>query len=196
MKIFQAFLKSEFSDENIEFWVVCEDFKKLSSSFRMSSRAKKIFKRYIQAEAPREVRTRLSIIQTDLSHFSQRGAPLLPFLLVLIVFPFLPDQHWSEDEGNHQAEHRGAFCSVFWRCPKDRLRVNGERLLPTFPQVWHLQDFNGLHVPISEDVRRSDTWGFTCVKSWTLTLRPVMDYLREAVLCACLSWDRWWRTPN
>lgn len=55
MKIFQAFLKSEFSDENIEFWVVCEDFKKISSSFRMSSRAKKIFKRYIQAEAPREI---------------------------------------------------------------------------------------------------------------------------------------------
>uniref|UniRef100_A0A4W6FN11 Regulator of G protein signaling 13a n=1 Tax=Lates calcarifer TaxID=8187 RepID=A0A4W6FN11_LATCA len=55
VKIFQAFLKSEFSDENIEFWLVCEDYKKIKSSFRMSSRAKKIFKRYIQAEAPREI---------------------------------------------------------------------------------------------------------------------------------------------
>ncbi|KAG7526199.1 hypothetical protein JOB18_037938 [Solea senegalensis] len=55
MKIFQAFLKSEFSDENIEFWLVCEDYRKIKSSFRMSSRAKKIFKRYIQAEAPREI---------------------------------------------------------------------------------------------------------------------------------------------
>lgn len=55
MKIFQAFLKSEFSDENIEFWMVCEDYKKIRSSFRMSSRAKKIFKRYIQAEAVREI---------------------------------------------------------------------------------------------------------------------------------------------
>lgn len=55
MKIFQAFLKSEFSDENLEFWVVCEDYKKIRSSFRMSSRAKKIFKRYIQPEAPREI---------------------------------------------------------------------------------------------------------------------------------------------
>nr|ACQ58902.1 Regulator of G-protein signaling 13 [Anoplopoma fimbria] len=55
MKIFQAFLKSEFSDENIEFWLVCEDYKKIRSSFRMSSRAKKIFKLYIQAEAPREI---------------------------------------------------------------------------------------------------------------------------------------------
>ncbi|XP_029380232.1 regulator of G-protein signaling 13-like [Echeneis naucrates] len=55
MTIFQAFLKSEFSDENIEFWLVCEDYKKIKSSFRMSSRAKKIFKRYIQAEASREI---------------------------------------------------------------------------------------------------------------------------------------------
>uniref|UniRef100_A0A674MNU1 Regulator of G protein signaling 13a n=1 Tax=Takifugu rubripes TaxID=31033 RepID=A0A674MNU1_TAKRU len=50
-----AFLKSEFSDENIEFWMVCEDYKKIRSSFRMSSRAKKIFKCYIQAEATREI---------------------------------------------------------------------------------------------------------------------------------------------
>lgn len=57
MKIFQAFLKSEFSDENIEFWLVCEDYKKIKSSFRMSCRAKMIFKRYIQAEAVREVGT-------------------------------------------------------------------------------------------------------------------------------------------
>lgn len=55
IQIFQAFLKSEFSDENIEFWLVCEDYKKIRSSFRMSSRAKKIFKCYIQAEATREV---------------------------------------------------------------------------------------------------------------------------------------------
>lgn len=58
IKVFQAFLKSEFSDENIEFWLVCEDYKKIRSSFRMSSRARKIFKRYIQADAAREVERR------------------------------------------------------------------------------------------------------------------------------------------
>ncbi|KAM9789280.1 regulator of G-protein signaling 21-like [Neosynchiropus ocellatus] len=54
-QIFQVFLKSEFSDENIEFWLVCEEYKGIKSSFRMTLRAKKIFKRYIQAEAPREI---------------------------------------------------------------------------------------------------------------------------------------------
>uniref|UniRef100_A0A672M402 Regulator of G protein signaling 13 n=1 Tax=Sinocyclocheilus grahami TaxID=75366 RepID=A0A672M402_SINGR len=32
MATFHTFLKSEFSDENIEFWLVCEDFKKIRSS--------------------------------------------------------------------------------------------------------------------------------------------------------------------
>uniref|UniRef100_A0AAY5F5X3 Regulator of G protein signaling 13a n=1 Tax=Electrophorus electricus TaxID=8005 RepID=A0AAY5F5X3_ELEEL len=40
---FQAFLKSEFSDENIEFWLICEDYKKIKSTSQLISRAKKIF---------------------------------------------------------------------------------------------------------------------------------------------------------
>lgn len=54
---FHAFLKSEFSDENIEFWLICEDFKKIRTSSRLTSRAKKIFELYIKAEAPKEVST-------------------------------------------------------------------------------------------------------------------------------------------
>uniref|UniRef100_A0A672M230 Regulator of G protein signaling 13 n=1 Tax=Sinocyclocheilus grahami TaxID=75366 RepID=A0A672M230_SINGR len=55
MATFHTFLKSEFSDENIEFWLVCEDFKKIRSSSRLCSRAKKIFEHYITAEAPKEI---------------------------------------------------------------------------------------------------------------------------------------------
>lgn len=53
---FRNFLKSEYSDENIEFWLTCEDYKKIKSSFRMSSRAKKIYEQFIKAESPKEVR--------------------------------------------------------------------------------------------------------------------------------------------
>lgn len=53
---FRTFLKSEFSDENIEFWLTCEEYKKIKSSFRMSSKAKKIYEHFIKAEAPKEVR--------------------------------------------------------------------------------------------------------------------------------------------
>ena len=56
MITFQAFLKAEFSDENLEFWLVCEEYKKVKCSFRLSAKARKIFHCFIQVEAPREVR--------------------------------------------------------------------------------------------------------------------------------------------
>ncbi|XP_055021025.1 regulator of G-protein signaling 13-like isoform X2 [Boleophthalmus pectinirostris] len=52
---FRSFLKSEYSDENMEFWLTCEDFKKIRSSFRMSSRAKRIYEQFIKAESPKEI---------------------------------------------------------------------------------------------------------------------------------------------
>lgn len=52
---FRTFLKSEFSDENIEFWMACEDYKKIKSSAKLVSKANKIFKEFIEVQAPREV---------------------------------------------------------------------------------------------------------------------------------------------
>ncbi|KAM8822290.1 regulator of G-protein signaling 13-like isoform 1-T1 [Synchiropus picturatus] len=52
---FRSFLKSEYSDENLEFWLTCEDYKRIRSSFRQSSRAKKIYEQFVKAESPREV---------------------------------------------------------------------------------------------------------------------------------------------
>ncbi|XP_050950770.1 regulator of G-protein signaling 21 isoform X1 [Labeo rohita] len=52
---FRTFLKAEFSDENIEFWLTCEDYKKITSSHKMSSKAKKIFEQFVEAESPKEI---------------------------------------------------------------------------------------------------------------------------------------------
>ncbi|XP_062411798.1 regulator of G-protein signaling 21-like [Sardina pilchardus] len=52
---FRTYLKSEFSDENIEFWLTCEEYKKIKSSFRMSSKAKKIYEQFVKAESPKEI---------------------------------------------------------------------------------------------------------------------------------------------
>ncbi|XP_039984346.1 regulator of G-protein signaling 5a [Xiphias gladius] len=52
---FRSFLQSEFSDENIEFWVACEDFKKTKNPVKMATKAKKIYDDFIQSEGPREV---------------------------------------------------------------------------------------------------------------------------------------------
>lgn len=52
--VFTSFLKSEFSQENINFWVACEEYKKTPPS-QMQTRAKQIFQQYIEADAPNEV---------------------------------------------------------------------------------------------------------------------------------------------
>lgn len=57
---FRAFLKSEFCEENIEFWLACEDFKKTKSPQKLSSKARKIYTDFIEKEAPKEVRKRYS----------------------------------------------------------------------------------------------------------------------------------------
>uniref|UniRef100_A0A8D2PZR6 Regulator of G-protein signaling 2 n=1 Tax=Zosterops lateralis melanops TaxID=1220523 RepID=A0A8D2PZR6_ZOSLA len=52
---FRAFLKSEFCEENIEFWLACEDFKKTKSPQKLTSKAKKIYNDFIEKEAPKEI---------------------------------------------------------------------------------------------------------------------------------------------
>ncbi|XP_006865760.1 PREDICTED: regulator of G-protein signaling 3 isoform X4 [Chrysochloris asiatica] len=55
LAVFQAFLRTEFSEENLEFWLACEDFKKLKSQSKMTAKAKKIFAEYIAIQACKEV---------------------------------------------------------------------------------------------------------------------------------------------
>ncbi|XP_029474411.1 regulator of G-protein signaling 2 [Rhinatrema bivittatum] len=52
---FRAFLKSEFSEENIEFWLACEDFKKTKSPHKLLTKAKKMYDEFIEKEAPKEI---------------------------------------------------------------------------------------------------------------------------------------------
>jgi len=52
---FRTFLQSEFSEENIEFWIACEEFKKTKNPVKMASKAQKIYEDFIQTEGPREV---------------------------------------------------------------------------------------------------------------------------------------------
>ncbi|XP_059334235.1 regulator of G-protein signaling 21 isoform X1 [Ammospiza nelsoni] len=52
---FRTFLKSEFSEENVEFWLACEDFKKTKSSSKIALKAQKIYSDFIQADAPKEI---------------------------------------------------------------------------------------------------------------------------------------------
>ncbi|XP_064283501.1 regulator of G-protein signaling 18 isoform X4 [Passer domesticus] len=52
---FTKFLKTEFSEENIEFWIACEDYKKSKNAHELLPKAKTIFETFIQKDAPKEV---------------------------------------------------------------------------------------------------------------------------------------------
>ncbi|KAM6918214.1 regulator of G-protein signaling 5b [Xenentodon cancila] len=52
--LFRAFLVSEFSEENIAFYLACEDYRATKPS-KLASKAKKIYEEFICSDAPREV---------------------------------------------------------------------------------------------------------------------------------------------
>lgn len=59
VEVFTQFLRTEFSEENIEFWLACEDFKTTGSATKLQSKAKQIHVIFIDKEAPKEVLTHL-----------------------------------------------------------------------------------------------------------------------------------------
>ncbi|XP_020489407.2 regulator of G-protein signaling 4 [Labrus bergylta] len=52
--VFTSFLRSEFSQENMDFWVACEGYKNTDPS-KFTTRAKQIYQQFVKADAPNEV---------------------------------------------------------------------------------------------------------------------------------------------
>ncbi|XP_076133479.1 regulator of G-protein signaling 8-like [Alosa pseudoharengus] len=52
---FEVFLKSEFCEENLQFWLACEDFMQIKSPNKLPSRARSIYEQFIKCESPKEV---------------------------------------------------------------------------------------------------------------------------------------------
>ncbi|XP_043941261.1 regulator of G-protein signaling 1-like [Protopterus annectens] len=55
LSVFETFLQSEHSEENLEFWVACEDFKKTEALTILISKAEAIYKEFIQEESLKEI---------------------------------------------------------------------------------------------------------------------------------------------
>ncbi|XP_030063226.1 regulator of G-protein signaling 1 [Microcaecilia unicolor] len=52
---FSEFLKSEFSEENIEFWLACEDYKKTKSSDKLQGKAEMIYQQFVHPDAAKQI---------------------------------------------------------------------------------------------------------------------------------------------
>jgi hypothetical protein len=63
--LFRAFLRTEFSEENLEFWLACDEFR-LCKDQKRSAKAKKVYMDFIAIGAPKQVNldteTRMSTI--------------------------------------------------------------------------------------------------------------------------------------
>ncbi|XP_028264322.1 regulator of G-protein signaling 5 [Parambassis ranga] len=54
LQVFLGFLRSEFSEENLEFWLACEDYR-VSPSSLQKTKASSIYNLFINPDAPKEV---------------------------------------------------------------------------------------------------------------------------------------------
>ncbi|MFT7811368.1 regulator of G-protein signaling 18-like [Arapaima gigas] len=55
VSVFGAFLRSEFSEENLQFYLACEQYRHSSNNFSLQRRARDICSTYIEPGSPREV---------------------------------------------------------------------------------------------------------------------------------------------
>nr|XP_046265124.1 regulator of G-protein signaling 21-like [Scatophagus argus] len=52
---FRDFLKSEFSEENMDFWLACQEFKTFDSPEELRRRAASIYEEFIRPDSPKQV---------------------------------------------------------------------------------------------------------------------------------------------
>ncbi|XP_063076282.1 regulator of G-protein signaling 18 [Engraulis encrasicolus] len=55
VQTFTQFLRTEFSEENIEFWLACEDFKTTETNTKLLSKAKQIYAVFVENDSPKEI---------------------------------------------------------------------------------------------------------------------------------------------
>ena len=54
-RVFREFLRCEYSEENILFWLACEDLKKENNQEKIEEKARMIYEDYVSILSPREV---------------------------------------------------------------------------------------------------------------------------------------------
>lgn len=59
--LFREFLRTEYSEENLLFWLACEDLKKEQNKKAIEEKARMIYEDYISILSPKEVRVRRAL---------------------------------------------------------------------------------------------------------------------------------------
>ena len=69
--MFREFLRCEYSEENILFWLACEDLKKENNPEKIEEKARMIYEDYVSILSPREVRSHgyIKLLKLNLCSF-------------------------------------------------------------------------------------------------------------------------------
>ncbi|XP_012689604.2 regulator of G-protein signaling 4 [Clupea harengus] len=134
---FKAFLKSEFSQENIAFWMACEEYKKTSAD-KMAAKAKQIFDQYVEMDSPGEVNldsatreeTRSNLLSPDVTCFDEAQSKIVTLMetdsyrrfLKSKLFLKLSEHSWkllwprqgSKEGPDRQQPSPALLCMIDW----------------------------------------------------------------------------------
>ncbi|XP_069573481.1 regulator of G-protein signaling 5-like [Brachyistius frenatus] len=71
--VFEDFLRTEYSEENLQFWLACEDYKRMTSVKEMTAAASRIYVKFVQVDAPRQINIDCATREEISENISQPG---------------------------------------------------------------------------------------------------------------------------
>ncbi|XP_072726921.1 regulator of G-protein signaling 10 isoform X2 [Ciconia boyciana] len=92
VKRFREFLKKEFSEENVLFWLACEEFKKTQGQKQMQEKAKEIYMTFLSSKASSQVNV--------------EGQSRLNETILETPHPLMFQKLQDQDSGRPPASHR------------------------------------------------------------------------------------------
>lgn len=68
--LFRQFLRTEYSEDNMLFWLACEDLRQEHSSLAVQEKAHRIYENYVSILSPKEVANRSALIVIPAANWS------------------------------------------------------------------------------------------------------------------------------
>ncbi|XP_053740077.1 regulator of G-protein signaling 18 isoform X2 [Synchiropus splendidus] len=138
VETFSQFLKTEFSEENLEFWLACEEYKTYDSQTKLLSMAKYIYTLFIASDAPKEVNidynTKMSI-QKNLEQPTKSCFEAAQMKVYSLMKKDSYPRFLLSDIYLHLTRRKGPGATMFRR--RSRSCVFNERGEPTSePSAW------------------------------------------------------------
>lgn len=141
-KVFRDFLRGEYSEENIMFWLACEELKRETDPDAVEEKARFIYEDYISILSPKEVPFYCSDLLLDSLKCIPTPAPNRPFVTAGVL-GLARTRSGEPQHGGADAPHlrRGAVAD---------LHVDASRLVPALRQLAAVQDAGATHQRFAE----------------------------------------------